>query len=892
MNDVTTAVPTLTATLPEIPFQRFTLDNGLTLLVYEDANSPTVAVHLAYGVGAKDEPTGRFGFAHLMEHLMFSGSAALPGSYISHLERAGAEGLNGVTSADVTQFFQSVPPGSLDYALFAESDRMGYLLGGLVPQALEVQRDVVTREMEENELQPLGAVQGLILRHLFPEKHPYAHKVAGERADLQQVSFADVKEWYQRYYRPNNAVITLAGAITPEEAREKVQRWFGDIAPGETRETVQRWLPELRHEKRLHLQDRIDNQLLRICWPIPPYGENDTTALELFAGVLADTALSPLVIRLMVDNQFATAISAFVESGMLASYFNLRIELHPGVRADDVEHHTMAVLEEMQTTPLNPDLLQHSQQLLLENSRSDWADPLTLAAALGRHEHLPKRAEGLRQRVVQALNMSAETVVAAAQRWLKQGRLVVQVDPFTAVTGNHHPAPARIAPPIIIAPLAPVPAAQRRVLSNGLNIVVIPAIQQGLLSASLIVEAGSQFDPPEYSGLAQLVAGLIASRENDGITLEQWLWSQDAGMVLDVGVSSIALRMQMPEPSAELVFHHLSDVLRRSPASAESIEAHRDHYLQVLNDLDSAAWALPAICFPPSHPLRRPAFTQGTAASLALITPKAADAFYRQHYQPHNATLLLCSSLPIERLSALLERSLAQWQPATSAAPTPPAIPPADTAGSLLLIDNPTAAVTTLMAWFVLPGIGSPHDTAVQLIHPLLVTSFASRINFSLREVDRLTYNVTPLSQSLPGSRLLGFEMTLAAENTLAAVKAIRRECDALLGNRPLTREEILGLIQIEQLRLSRPTGSDYEALCRQESLLREGLAENYRQQLMDSLTALNEVQIDPLLRQAIAPGCGKWLIEGPVTAVADKLADILALPAGYYPHNPEALYK
>lgn len=891
MNDVTTA-PNLAAALPEIPFQRVILDNGLTLLVHESADSPTVAVHVAYGVGAKDEPVGRFGLAHLMEHLMFSGSAALPGSYISHLERAGAEGLNGVTSADITQFFQSVPPGSLDYTLFAEADRMGWLAGGLSPQALEVQRDVVTREMEENELQPLGAVQGAILRHLFPAEHPYAHKVAGERADLQQVSFADVQAWSQRFYRPDNAVITLAGAVTTDAAREKVQCWFGNIAPGTARETVQRWLPALAHEKRLRLQDHIDNRLLRICWTIPAFGEEDATALELFAGVLADTAWSPLVVRLMVDNQFATEISAFVESGMLASYFNLRIELQPGVSADEVERHALAALDEMRTSPLNPDLLQHSQQQLLENARSEWADPLTLAAALGRHEHSPQRAEGLRQRVVQALNMPAETVVAAAQRWLHQGRLVVTVDPITTVAARRDPAPALTPPPITVAPLAPAPVAERRILSNGLKIVVVPAMQPGLLSASLIVNAGSQFDPPQHDGLAQLVAGLVASGENDGITLEQWLWSQDAGIALDVGAASIALRMQMPEPNAAQVFHHLSAVLHRDPTSAESVEAHREHYRQVLNNLDNTAWALPALSFPPSHPLKRPAFTQGTPGSLALLTPEAASAFYQRHYQPHNATLLLRSSLPVEHLTTLLENSLAQWQPGAVPAPEKPAIPPADSAGALLLIDNPAAAVSTLKAWFVLPGSGSSHDAAVQLIHPLLAASFASRINFALREVDRLTYNVTPLMQSLPGSRLLGFELSVAAGSTLAAVRAIRRECDALLGDRPLTAQELAGLIQIEQLRLGRPVGNDFEALCQQESLLREGLPEDYRQRLLGALADMSVDRIDPLLRQTIAPGYGKWLIEGSVSAIADELSAILSLPAGHFPPQPEELYK
>lgn len=896
MNEST--APDLAAALPDIAFQRFTLDNGLTLLVHENAASPTVAVHVTYGVGAKNESTGQFGLAHLMEHLMFSGTAALPGSYITHLERAGAEGLNGVTSADITQFFQSVPPGSLDFALFAESDRMGHLADGLQPQVLDVQREVVTREMEENELQPLGAVQGAILRHLFPSDHPYAHKVAGERADLQQVSFTDVQAWSRRFYRPDNAVIVLAGAITTQDALEKVTQWFSAITMGAPREACQRWVPALQHERRVKLQDHIDNRLLRLCWVIPPYAEDETIALELFAGVLADTVWSPLVTRLMVDSTLATEVSAFIEPGILASYFNLRIELQPGVDPATVERHAQKALDEMLNSTLNPDLLMQSQQLILENLRTSWSDTLSLAAELGRHELSPARAEGLLQRAVRLLSISADAVVDAARRWLHQGRLVLQVDPITAIS-RLYVNPTRTPPAITLAPLAPLVPRQQRVLSNGLQIVAMPSEQPGLLSASLIVDAGSQHDPIDQAGLAQLVAGLVVTAEVEGAAIDQWLTSLEAGIALDVGTGSVALRLQTPEQNAERVLCLLTEILRGEIAPDDNVTAHRDHYLQNLSSTDPISWALPVMAFPAGHPLRKPAFTQGHAASLVRLTPQSARDFYRRHYHAQNATLLVYSPLPIAQLAALLESTLAQWHP--SALVSAPAPAPASVAtvtsvhhatGSLMLIERPRSVVTTLTVYFALPGSGSPYDAAVHAIHPLLAASFASRINFALREIDRLTYNVVPLQQKLPVSRLLGFEMAVATENTLAAVRAICRECRDLSASRPLTLEELQGLVQMEQLRLSRPQTSDYDRLCREEELLRDKLPEDYWQELSDSLAALSVVDIAPLLRELIDPARAAWIVQGAVEPIARELSTLLALSAVRFPAQPDALYE
>ncbi|WP_315708139.1 M16 family metallopeptidase [Brenneria uluponensis] len=892
MNDKSVSATSLVASIPEVAFQRFTLNNGLTLLVQEDQSTPMVAVHVTYGVGAKDEPVGMFGFAHLLEHLMFSGSAGLPGSYISHLELAGAQGLNGVTNADMTQFFQSVPVGSLDFALFAESDRMGHLLEGLQTEALNVQREVVTREMEENELQPYGTVQGVILRHLFPSDHPYAHKVAGERADLDQVSFEQVKSWVKRFYRPNNAVVTLVGAVTAQQALDKVNHWFGHIPPGEPLGFCNRWIPRLCYTRRVTLQDRVDSTLIRICWVIPPYGEESTTALELFSTVLTDTTQSLLVQRLMMDNNLASDVSSFIEPGILASYFNLRIMLLPGALPTEVERIVKQTITEIMAAGIDNDLLQHSQQYLLQTSLDKWGDNLSLAVELGKHEMFPTKAEGLRQRVEQALSMTTETVLAAVGEWLDDGNLVLTVEPYMAAPPDITSVLPRIPPAIEIAPMSKTVVSHRLMLSNGLRVICMPAMEESMLSASLIVNAGSMYDPPDLGGMAQLVAGLISVGKDEHTDFHQQIYQQGAGFETDVGMESIALRMQMPVQNAETVLGLLADTISCHELRSDLISTHREHYLQMLPERGVVQWALPAMTFPPKHPLRHPAFTEGCRQTLQQITSDDIQHFFRRYYRPKRSSLIVYSSLSSAQLESFLESTFARWHSIEIDSPSAvvPAVP--ISAGSLMLVDQPGTSVTTLSVFFVLPGRSSPEDAAVQLIYNLLAASFGSRINFSLREVYRLSYGVSALQQVFPGGRLLGFELTVAAGNILETVQAICKEMRELLDNRPLSISEMRSLIQGERLRLCRPIANDYEALCQQESLLRQGLTEHYWYDMQTSLSLLSVGEVDHVIQQYLRPEAGKWILQGDIADYCSELEQLLTLPAYLFPECPDTLYQ
>ena len=230
------AVPSLgfsqTTASIDIPFQKFVLDNGLTVIVHEDHKAPIVAVNVWYHVGSKNENPGKTGFAHLFEHLMFNGSEHFNNDYFQALERLGATDMNGTTNIDRTNYFQNVPTSALDVVLWMESDRMGHLLGAIDQKKLDEQRGVVQNEKRQRENQPYGLAYGLISRNCYPAGHPYSWETIGSMEDLNAASLKDVQDWFKTYYGAANAVIVLAGDIDAKTAREKVQKYFGHIPAG------------------------------------------------------------------------------------------------------------------------------------------------------------------------------------------------------------------------------------------------------------------------------------------------------------------------------------------------------------------------------------------------------------------------------------------------------------------------------------------------------------------------------------------------------------------------------------------------------------------------------------------------------------------------------------
>ncbi len=269
------------ATQVNIPYEMFRLDNGLTVIVHTDRSTPTVFVGMWYGVGSKDEPEGKTGFAHLFEHLMFQGTENREGEYFSPFTDAGATGMNGTTSEDRTNYFATVPTGALDMALWMESDRMSYLLGAVTQEALDEQRGVVQNEKRQGENRPYAKMSDRMRAGLYPVDHPYRHSIIGSMEDLDNASLDDVHEWFNTYYGASNVVLVLAGDVDVETAREKVTHYFSEAPSGVPLVHPKKWIPDLTENRKESMYDRVGQMRIARVWALPGLNNRDTTLMYL-----------------------------------------------------------------------------------------------------------------------------------------------------------------------------------------------------------------------------------------------------------------------------------------------------------------------------------------------------------------------------------------------------------------------------------------------------------------------------------------------------------------------------------------------------------------------------------------------------------------------------------
>jgi len=326
-----------------IGFTKHTLANGLYVLLHEDRTCPIVAVNLWYHVGSKNERPGHTGFAHLFEHLMFEGSQHYDRGYFQPLQGAGAS-LNGSTNADRTNYWEVVPSGALELALWMESDRMGFLLPALTEAKFNNQRDVVLNERRQNyENRPYGLASMAMLSALYPPDHPYHWVTIGEIPDLVAVKLDEVRAFFQQYYHPANASIALAGDIDPDAALALVREYFEGIPAGPRVEAV-RVDARLAGEQRLRLEDRVEIPRVYISWLTPAMFAPDDAELDLTADLLANGKTSRLYKRLVFDERIATDVSASQNSREMGGFLQLAATAAPGHALAELEH---VMLEEI-----------------------------------------------------------------------------------------------------------------------------------------------------------------------------------------------------------------------------------------------------------------------------------------------------------------------------------------------------------------------------------------------------------------------------------------------------------------------------------------------------------------------------------------------------------------
>jgi zinc protease len=411
-----------------IPFEKYTLPNGLTVILSEDHRLPLVAVNVWYHVGPVREPEGRTGFAHLFEHLMFKGSQHVPdGQHFAILEAAGASSINGTTDFDRTNYFETVPSNQLATALWMESDRMGFLLPVMSKDKLDNQRDVVQNERRQRiENVPYGLADEKVVQLLFPPGHPYFGNVMGSHKDLEAVELPDVLDFFKHYYAPSNASISICGDFKPAVVKELVARYFGPIPRGPELPPTKDWKVELTKEKRETMTDAVQLPRIYFAWLSPSIFKPGDAELDLLAKILAGGKSSRLYKDLVYDKKIAQDVSAVQYSLILTSMFRVEVTAKPGHTLAEIEAEVDRILDDVRKDPASADELQRAKRVYqaafirgLEsvNGKADHlssyehylGDPGSIAKDLARYTDAT--AEGIRDVAAATLPKNKRVVV-------------------------------------------------------------------------------------------------------------------------------------------------------------------------------------------------------------------------------------------------------------------------------------------------------------------------------------------------------------------------------------------------------------------------------------------------------------------------------------------------
>jgi zinc protease len=363
-----------------IPYQKFTLPNGLTVIMHEDHSTPTATCNIWYHVGSGREKPGRTGFAHLFEHLMFMGSLHVPvGMFDKWLEAAGGDN-NGSTTSDRTNYYENFPSNALELPLFLDSDRMGYLVDAMTPEKVDAQRDVVKNERRQSyENRPYGMAWILINDNLFPPDHPYHWPTIGSMEDLSAASFQDVVDFFKTWYVPNNASVVIAGDIDPVKTKELVTKWFSEIPAGKPVSPMTASPAALNAEKRIVYEDKVQLPRLYMNWISPKRFAPGDASLDLVANVLTGGKNSRLYKRLVYDLQIAQDVGASQSSDQVASTFTIEATARDGHSLGEIENVIREEIHKLQKEAPS----QHEVQRAVNQFEASFTDRLERVGGFG-----------------------------------------------------------------------------------------------------------------------------------------------------------------------------------------------------------------------------------------------------------------------------------------------------------------------------------------------------------------------------------------------------------------------------------------------------------------------------------------------------------------------------
>ncbi len=906
-----------------IPYDSFTLGNGLRVLVHTDRKAPIVGVTLYYRVGSKNEPHGKTGFAHLYEHLFFGGSENAP-SFDVPLEAAGAGGTNASTWYDRTNYVETVPKGALALALFLESDRMGHLLGAVTQDKLDKQRGVVENEKRQDDNQPYGLVQYAIGEGLFPVGHPYRHTTIGSMADIDSATLGDVRGWFIDHYAPNNVVLALTGDIDVATARPLVEKYFGNIPSGPKVVPVVAGPVTLAAPVHREMTDQIAATRLYRVWSGPGVNDADDAALEVGLRVLGGLASSRLDNALVRGKQLAVGVSAEDETHEQVSILMASMDIKPGTpRAEAEAAFDSEIARFIQEGPTADELRRAATKTV-----SEEVDSLEVVGGSGGKG--TTLAEGLmlsgdpaeyKRQLAQIAALTPQDVRAALQRWLTRPALSLTITPGERTeSGNAmggwgdeatHPAaphdpklpapavitgPKREAPPVAPVAALTFPGIEHARLANGIPVVLARRTAVPKVVVGVMFDGGIAADAQDRPGtqafmlrmLDQGTATAQGTRDATEILSEEERLGAtiSAGASLDTSVVTLSALTANLAPSLSL----LDDVVRApafAPGDVARMKAQRLAELgeALSSPQDLALRSMSPLLFGSSHPYAQPGDGLGDAASLTAQTPDSLRAAHDKWLRPDLAQITVVGDITMAQLLPLLEADFGDWQ----APATPPPSKAIDAAipaprSRIVVIDRPHAPQSVIVAGRVLPITGhDQNQEAIELANQVLGADFLSRLNSDLREDKGWSYGIESIVRQPLGPRSLLVFAPVQSDRTGDSIKAIITDMKAYPSAKPVTPEELQRATDGNIRGLPSRFETNAQVLSAIQVNLRLGRPDDYYVTLPDRYRALTAPALNTAAQSFLQPDGLIYVVVGDRKVIEPQLQGI-GLPVEYVP--------
>ncbi|MDA9869346.1 insulinase family protein [Gammaproteobacteria bacterium] len=871
------------ADLPEIKYETFTLDNGLTVIVHEDKKVPMVAVNVWYHVGSKNEKLGKTGFAHLFEHLMFNGTENYNNEYFEPFEKIGSTDQNGTTNSDRTNYFQNVPTNALDLALWMESDRMGHLLGVVDQEKLDEQRGVVQNEKRQGENQPYGKAFTRISESAFPKGHPYSWSTIGSMDDLDAASLEDVQDWFKTYYGPNNAVLALAGDIDLATAKLKVAKYFGDIASGPPLVKPEKWIAKRSEEKREVMFDDVPQARIYKIWNVP---ERDTEAaahFDLASSVLVGGKNSPLYKELVYEQQIATSVSSFYYDREIAGMFFIVADVVAGVDPAKVEAAMDDVMAEFTKRGPNPKLLKAEKTKIL----AGFIRGIQRIGGFGGKSDLLATCQtytgdpGCYQNNAAYIDaVTPSKMKATFAKWIDDTPYVLTILPTDKYMVGETDLDRSTGVPY---PTQKVefqfPTLQTATLSNGAKVVLAQRTGVPLVDMNFQFNFGYAQENNDELGYTNFMMGMLneGTKKYSSLEFDEVLDSLGSNLGFGSGLDTSVATLSSLKANLSQTLDLAKEALINPTFPEKEIERIKKETLagiiQEENRPASIAYRnIGKLLYGEEHPYGKPLTGSGISETISSITRANIMDVHSRAINSAHLTFAVAGDIEMQELVDLLESKFGDWSAnSDSGLKTLTTVELPDNR-TIYLIDKPNAQQSYIVAGQLLPPTATDEEIEIDYMNYAIGGSFTARLNMNLREDKSWSYGVRTRLGDAKGQRAMLVTAPVQTDKTSESMAEIVKEYSDYLSTKPITQDELAKGKASKTLRLP----GQFETL----GALKGGVSGivtydrdlDYLNQLPALLDEPSLTQVQAKAQKYIKPNQWTWLIVGDLSKIEEPI--------------------